>query len=547
MSTLPTSVRDDALNLSTDLAQAGVVFNDSTRLLDGGLWSTPADSNNQAAYLGLYSTDITAVSDDINAALGNPSGVTVSGDAYPLSAADTAVLTQVEGQLQTLLTEAPLSVGNSHNATTAQELIHTTQTSILSEINSNSALAAALATNPFPSGTGANNVGFENLPAGSDDSAALATAAAPNATLGQIGTVFNAAADLAVGGLNHANLPEFNADMKAIATGLTNLLGNPTALSAIEFGEAGSDAALTTIHLQTVLNQVNLQINSFDAEYATNPNIAARSTNDNVLDIIDIVQNDTALNTAAGGNGNPGTVGGFAELPAYMSGTIAHYQDNQAQTNFWAQFLSEGNVINNQLDNVAAGNNATAGELQGLIAEIQNYEKFGASFSTSQGGVFGARFNNELQSGTLLADTNAAVQGLKGIANGDSGAALAADQAEIQAAGQGFIADAADVSGNNVPFGGGTYVDTATTVAGATSVAGIAHGTIPVTGPASGSTGIPVAQNGGGAGNGGHGPGNSNEGIPNAGNDGHDNNSFGDHHQQLSVAQNHFEAIWHHG
>ena len=323
MSTLPTSVRDDALNLSIDLAQAGVVFNDSTRLLDGGLWSTPADSNNQAAYLGLYSTDITAVSDDINAALGNPNGVTVSGDAYPLSAADTAVLTQVEGQLQTLLTEAPLSVGNSHNATTAQELIHTTQTSILSEINSDSALAAALATNPFPSGTGANNVGFENLPAGSDDSAALATAAAPNATLGQIGTVFNAAADLAVGGLNHANLPEFNADMKAIATGLTNLLGNPTALSAIESGEAGSDAALTTIHLQTVLNQVNLQINSFDAEYATNPNIAARSTNDNVLDIIDIVQNDTALNTAAGGNGNPGTVGGFAELPAYMSGTIA--------------------------------------------------------------------------------------------------------------------------------------------------------------------------------------------------------------------------------
>ena len=163
MSTLPTSVRDDALNLSIDLAQAGVVFNDSTRLLDGGLWSTPADSNNQAAYLGLYSTDITAVSDDINAALGNPNGVTVSGDAYPLSAADTAVLTQVEGQLQTLLTEAPLSVGNSHNATTAQELIHTTQTSILSEINSNSALAAALATNPFPSGTGANNVGFEKI------------------------------------------------------------------------------------------------------------------------------------------------------------------------------------------------------------------------------------------------------------------------------------------------------------------------------------------------------------------------------------------------
>jgi hypothetical protein len=548
MSTLPISERDDALNLSTDLAQAGVVFNDSTRLLDGGLWSEPADSNNQPAYLGLYSTDITAVLDDINAALGNPNGVIASGNAYALSAADTAVLTQVQGQLQTLLTEAPLSVGHSHSATTAQELIHTTQTSILSEINGDSALATALAANPFPSGTGADNVGFENLPTGSDNAAALATAAAPGATLAQIGTVFNAAADLAVGGLNHANLPEFNADMKAIATGLTSLLHNPTALSAMESGEAGSDAALTTIHLQTVLNQINLQIDSFDGEYATNPNVAGRATNDNLLDIIDIVQGDAALNTAAGGNGNPGTVGGFAELPAYMSGTITHFQDNQAQTNFWAQFLAEGNVINNQLDNVAAGNNATRGELGGLIAEIQNYEKFGATFSTSQGGVFGARFDNELQSGTLLADTNAAVQGLQGIAKGDTGAALAADQAEIQAAGQGFVADAADVSGNNIPIGGGTYVDTATTVAGATSVAGIAHGTIPVAGAASGSTGLPVAQNGGGAGNSGHGHGNGNEGILNVGNDGHgNNNNFSDHHQQLAVAQNHFEAMWHHG
>ena len=136
------------------------------------------------------------------------------------------------------------------------------------------------------------------------------------------------------------------------------------------------------------------------------------------------------------------------------------------------------------------GNNTTPGELQSLITEIQNYQKFGASFSQGQGGVFGARFDNELQDGTLLADTNNAVQGLKGILNGDTGAALAADQAQIQAAGQGFVADAADVSGNNIPVGGGTYVGTATTVAGATSVAGIAQGTIPVGGgAASGSPG----------------------------------------------------------
>src|SRR5882724_5285889 len=503
MTTLPTTARTDAINLSTDLAQAGTVYNDATRLLDGGLWNTPADANNQPAFLGMYTTDITAVLDDVTAALANPNGVTVSGNAFTLADADTAVLQQVQGQLQTLLTQAPLSIGTGADAAAAQQMLHTTQMDILNEINGDAALATALGANRFPTGTGANNVGFQALPAGSDAADALAAATAPNATLAQIGTVYNAAADLAIGGLNQNNLTQFNTDMQAISTGLTNLVNNPTALAALEAGEAPADAALTTLHLQTVLGQINLQINDFDAKYATDPNTAARSTNDNLLDIIDIVQNDAALNMAAGGNGTPAPVGGFAEMPAYldngngMPGTITQFQDDQPQTNFWAQFLAEANVINNQLTNVAAGNNATAMELASLITEIQNYQQFGASFDQAQGGTFSARFDNELLGGTLQADTNAAVHGLTGIMNGDTGAALAADQAEITAAGAGFAADAMDVSGNNIPIGGGAYVGTATTVAGATSVGGVAQGTIPVGPVASATTGLSSDPNAG--------------------------------------------------
>src|ERR1700758_42974 len=101
-----TTVRDDALASSTDLAQAGAVFNDATRLLDGGLWSTPADSNNQVAYLGMYTNDIHAVLNDVDSMLANPGGVTVGGAALNLAGTDTAVLTQVQGQLQTLVTLA---------------------------------------------------------------------------------------------------------------------------------------------------------------------------------------------------------------------------------------------------------------------------------------------------------------------------------------------------------------------------------------------------------------------------------------------------------
>ncbi len=567
MATLPTTVRNDALGLSTDLAQAGAVFNDATRLLDGGLWNNPADSNNQIAYLGMYTTDVAAVLNDINGALGNPGGVTVGGNAYAFSDQDKSVLSLVQGQLQTLITEANQSVGTSHAAATAQELLHTTQTTILNEINGDGALATALAAVSYPTATGANNVGFQALPTGSDNAAALTAASGANATLADIGSVFNAAADLAVGGLNKTNLGQFDTDMKAIAAGLTNLVNNPTALAGIEQGLNGVDAATSTLHLDTVLDQISLQINTFDKEYATNPNVAARSTNDNLLDIIDIIQGDGALNVAAGGNGDPGNAGGFSEMPSYLSGTITKFQDDQAQTNFWAKFLAEGNVINNQLNNVAAGNNATPGELQALITEIQNYQKFGAAFDHSQGGIFGARFDNELLGGTLNADTANAVHGLQGILNGDTGDALTADQAQIVAAGAGFVADAADVSGNNIPLGGGTYVDTATTVAGATSVAGIAQGTIPVAGTATGVANGGHGGQGGQNGQGGQGGQAGQGGGPIAGNPGGDTNGCGHgsasddqgSHGLHHVAENafsphdqgrvmhHFEMIWHHG
>ena len=137
---------------------------------------------------------------------------------------------------------------------------------------------------------------------------------------------------------------------------------------------------------------------------------------------------------------------------------------------------------------MAGGNAPSTGSVASLITEIRNYENYVVGFDNSQGGIFGARFDNELLLGTVNADTKAAIAGLTGIMNGDTGAALAADQAEIMAAGQGFVANAGDVSGNNTPIGGGTYMSGSTTVAGATSTPGVAMGTIPV-GPTPGPGG----------------------------------------------------------
>ena len=202
--------------------------------------------------------------------------------------------------------------------------------------------------------------------------------------------------------MNANNLTEFNTDIQAVITGLSNIISNPAALAAIEANEqagmslqglaltAQQERALTTVHLETLLNQAELQVNKFDGMYATNPNDAARSTNDNMLDMVDIVNNDAALAAAAGdvfvGNngGRPNqtfgaSTGGFGEFPAYLSGvggvndhggTILQFQDNQTQTNFWWQFIVQANQLNNTLDGIANGTaQPSNSEVQSLITQ----------------------------------------------------------------------------------------------------------------------------------------------------------------------------------
>ena len=604
--------RATALGATTDdLGQAGLIFNDAVRLSEGGLWSTPADNSTQLNYASMYEADISILKADIASAIAN--GATVNGVAVTPSSATT--LTDIQTHLNELAAAAPNAIGNSAAAIAAQGVIHTAQQAILTDIANDTNLQNALAQNGVTNpGTGATDQGFQALPAhAADDSAALATATA-GASLADIGAVFNAAANLSAGGLNSSNLAEFNTDMKAVAAGLQNFINNgglaeiqanSPAEHALAVAEGISDSAaqaLTGIHLQTALNQVELQINDFDATYAANPNVAARATNDNLLDIIDIIQNDQALAANAGnptasaasiaaGNFVPSHDGGFASQAGYLQGTITHFQDNQAQTDFWSAFIAGANNINNALTAEANGTaHLDSAGLNALIQQVQGYEQLGASFDGAQGGIFGARFDNELLGGTLKTDTNTALQALHDILN-NGGTVSSVDAAQLVAAGDGFVGDAQDVSGNNTPNGGGAYVGTATTVADATTthiadantptsgnvdgndkptntpVNGLTNNGFGVTDPApsSASGGNGNGNTGNGNGNAGNGNGNAGNGNGNAGN-GNGNNgncgncgNGGEHHGHDAVAAdfghgghaigNHhsFELMWHHG
>ena len=77
-----------------------------------------------------------------------------------------------------------------------------------------------------------------------------------------------------------------------------------------------------------------------------------------------------------------------------------------------------------------------------LISQVQAFEKTVTNFDASQGGIFEARFDNELlgKTSTLGAEVAGMVTGLK-----TGNAAL------VNAAAQEMHANAADVGGNNAP------------------------------------------------------------------------------------------------
>jgi hypothetical protein len=241
--------------------------------------------------------------------------------------------------------------------------------------------------------------------------------------------IFNDASNLMIGGVNSSNVDAIRADVNAARTDLQQLM----AAHPDEFG------GLTGIHANTVVRQLALE-NKFLNQVGTNPD-AGRASNDNMLDIIDIVQGDTNLANMANQNG----VSGFSAFPDSINPS-PKYQDDADQTNFWSNFIAQSNSLGQAAEAaVASGDKAT---VNSLITEIKAFETNSANFDMSQGGIFEARFDNELAKGssTLGAEVAAIIKGLN-----TGNAAL------VTAAAEEMHANAADVGGNNLPVNGGTY------------------------------------------------------------------------------------------
>ncbi len=308
--------------------------------------------------------------------------------------------------------------GTFGSVAAAETALRTSHLDVLNIVN-NDATLQGLATQ-----NGAN--GFLATPATLPDGVTAATA--PHANLAEIGAIFNDAASRILGGVNDDNRQIITDDMNAVANGLHDLIQAQPML----FG------GLTGVHADTVMRQAQLEI-AYINQAGISPD-AGRASNDNILDMIDIIQGDTNLANMA----SQGGVTGFSVFPDALNPT-PRFQDNDAQTNFWANFIADGNSLGQQAIQLVGGGDANA--VQSLIAQLQTFEKNATNFDLAQGGIFEARFDNELTpSSTLGAEVDAIIKGLT-----EGNAAL------VTAAAQVIHDNAADVGGNNIPVTGGTY------------------------------------------------------------------------------------------
>jgi trimeric autotransporter adhesin len=406
-------------------------FNDATRILEGGLWHNNISVGNQGHGTdGRYVADLQAVQ----------TGLTADVAAGAFAGDQLTHVNTVLADIQTALAAVPGAVNND---AAAEAALRTAHLDIINTIENDPILQALSIKD--------DNPGFNFAP---PELATPLNANTPHATFAELGAIFDDAQSKSLGGINADNLASIQTDLQTVHDGLLTLMQDHPQM----FGGA------TGIHASTIVDQINLQLTNFDHQYGFNPD-AAKATNDNLLDIADIVAGDDNLANMASANG----VHGWTPAP-FTDVAPTPYQDNAAQTNFWADFIASGNSLGAQAEQLVATGDAQA--IGAFVQTLQGWQNNVTNFDAAQGGVFQARFDNELlgNDSTVGADVAAMIQGLQ-----------THNVALVTAAAEGFHDNAADVSGNNIPLNGGTFNADGLTVAEALSTATAPLPPAPVT------------------------------------------------------------------
>src|SRR3974390_189140 len=167
---------------------------------------------------------------------------------------------------------------------------------------------------------------------------------------------------------------------------------------------------LTDLHVHVIINQLNEEIASVENVNSPTGTLilgtdlgqyVGGGINDLHCAIIEIGQGDAGVQALF----NP------TPLPA-LNTPPAPFHDSTDQTTFLTQFIQDSNHLGQAA--ITIENNGFTGDIAGLVTQLQTFETNANAFDQSQGGLYSARFWNELRSdGTAGTAANALIEGLQ--------------------------------------------------------------------------------------------------------------------------------------
>ena len=237
----------------------------------------------------------------------------------------------------------------------------------------------------------------------------------------EIGTLYNQISNELEGGVTARNQDLLINQVLTVQTQLQRL---------IDSGALNNLDGISLVHAQNIADQMNFlksEIANFGAD-AADP----KFINDVIRDVQDIVAGDAGLSALA----HQGNHSGFQQV-SFLLTDPTPFPDTPLQTQTLLKFIDDSNSLASRAV-ALEGADPNSVEVKQLISDIQTFTTNADAYSTAQGGIFSARFNNEFN-----------LDGVQGTASRELIAGLETGNTKlIEGAAAVLQANAEDVRGN---------------------------------------------------------------------------------------------------
>jgi hypothetical protein len=247
----------------------------------------------------------------------------------------------------------------------------------------------------------------------------------------EIGTLYNSIANQLQGGVTPQNQDLLISQVSTVQTQLQNLI-NSGALNSLD---GAGNPAISVVHAQNIADQMNFlktEIGAFGTD-----NFVPKFINDVVRDVQDIVASDTGLTALA----HQGNHSGFQQV-SFLLTDPTPFPDTPLQTDTLLKFIDDSNSLAARAQ-ALAGTDPNSAAVHQLESDIHSFSVNADAYSSAQGGLFSARFNNEFD-----------LDGVQGTASRELITGLQTGNADlVNGAAAVLMANAQDVRGNMLANG----------------------------------------------------------------------------------------------